>query len=180
MRTRARLGVTAWLAVVVGVWLGVDTLAAHAAATAMLYLQGDGVPTASLAPTAPTGPLVNLDPGRDDHPGLLVQKGGEGPGERDPVKHQRWVTTTPPNFSGPVRLVLWAAMKDFDHGKRGELVAYLRHCPPSGCRLLGSDRVRRERWHRNEVQAGFEQVTFQFGNVSFTPSERAALEIPPM
>ena len=73
--------------------------------------------------------LYNYDTDRDTAAGLLIQKGGTGPGEGDPLKHQVWRTGALGSamaISGDVTIDFWAALKDFNQSASGEVTLYLR------------------------------------------------------
>jgi len=83
------------------------------------------LPMDANAPTATT--LFNYDRDRDSRPGRLIQKGGTAT-STDRVKFQTWRTQTfgaDVALDGDVALEFWSAMKDFDTGKVGHVVAYL-------------------------------------------------------
>jgi len=71
----------------------------------IFYLEGPGVPVASLGTTVPTGALGNPDSGRDSDPGILLAKGGSGVAETDPAKQQTWVVDLGA-YQGKVSLVV--------------------------------------------------------------------------
>lgn len=104
------------------------------ASTSGFYLKADGVPQATTDEAAPSaGTLANYDPGRDDDPGLLLQKSSIWLGETDPTKYQLWLTAPGELvLDGPATLTLWSAMKDFDSDKKGHIKAYLLDCDASG------------------------------------------------
>jgi hypothetical protein len=83
------------------------------------------LPMDANAPTATT--LFNYDRDRDSRPGRLIQKGGTAT-STDRVKFQTWRTQTfgaDVALEGDVALEFWSAMKDFDTGKVGHVVAHL-------------------------------------------------------
>ena len=113
-------------------------------ASMTLYLESDGVPVASLATDSPVAPsLGNFDPGRNATPGLLVEKGGSGVLEADPVKYQQWVGPSDGvSLDGAFNFVFWAAMKDFRTGVRGIVQAFLWIAIPPGRTARRSHRAR--------------------------------------
>ena len=44
----------------------------------VLYLMDEDIPDANLEVDPPTGPLINLDPGRDDELGLFLVRSSKG------------------------------------------------------------------------------------------------------
>ena len=73
--------------------------------------------------------LYNYDKDRDLVAGLLIQKGGVGPGEPDSVKHQVWrsgALSESLSISGTVTIDIWAALKNLYLRLRGEGIAFLR------------------------------------------------------
>jgi len=81
-------------------------------------------------PTLPTASILyNYDTDRDTFPGLVIAKGGSGPGENDPTRYQAWripAVSTPLVVEGSVTVSLWTATEDFDDTKRGAISVYLR------------------------------------------------------
>lgn len=85
------------------------------------------LPTSTTVPTATT--LWNYDEDRDSSAGLVVARGGEGPGDTDPATHQTWRSGSLPDglsLVGTVTIDLWTAMRDFGQEKAGEVIVYLR------------------------------------------------------
>jgi hypothetical protein len=147
-RAAGRLAVAA-LVVTVLVWL-VIVPAGALAGSKVLYLGADGVPQALLVEgVPPAGTLPNLDPGRDDGPGLLLAKSSAGAAEADPTKYQMWVAAPSTlHIEGSIRLELWSAMKDFDASKQGTLIAHVFDCTPSGtdCDQITSGSITLDPW----------------------------------
>jgi hypothetical protein len=92
--------------------------------------------------------LYNYDTDRDSDPGLLIAKGGSGPNEADPTKHQHWQWPVPAAvvIEGDASVKLWSAMKGLDETKAGAVTVYLRDCAGSDCVLLGSDTQSASKW----------------------------------
>jgi hypothetical protein len=134
-----------------------------------LYLDGDGVPEASLSTASPSsGSLANLDPGRDDAPGLLLQKSNKGAAETDSTKYQMWIA--PPeglSLDGPASFTFWSAMKDFSNEKKGEVNAYLLDCTPSGdnCTVIESATEKDRPWSDLEEWVA---RTISFGSIDYS------------
>ena len=86
------------------------------------------LPLDQTLPTAAT--LFNYDSDRDGAAGLLIAKGGSGPAESDPTKHQAWRTVALADdlaIQGDVSVILWSGIKSFDLGKAGSVTVFLRH-----------------------------------------------------
>lgn len=84
------------------------------------------LPCNQTVPIATT--LYNYDADRDSAPGRTIQRGGSGPDEPNPNKHQHWTTPAAPAatpISGLVRVDLWAAAKDFTPGVSIQSSVYL-------------------------------------------------------
>jgi hypothetical protein len=142
------------------------------------YLTGNGIPTdtdgipcAQLTNVAPTATsLPNYDPGRDAFAGLLVQKGGSGATESDATKIQKWITSAGSiTINGTVSFTLFTAMKEFQAGKGGKMVAYLVECNSSGGSptTLASATLTRNPWDVSGTGTWI-QDTISFGFVSRT------------
>ena len=85
------------------------------------------LPMSGISSTAST--LYNYDKNRDSQSGLLISKGGTGPGESDTTKRQVWrsgVLSDPLTLEGSVTIDLWSAIKDFGLGKAGDVAIFLR------------------------------------------------------
>ena len=105
------------------------------------------LPLSKTAPTSTT--LFNYDKDRDNDTGLLVQKGGSGPGETDPVKHQVWRTgalSQGLNIAGTVTIELWAAVKAFQLQEAGEVTVFLRDYNGSTHTEIGNGTVSDANW----------------------------------
>jgi len=105
------------------------------------------LPMDTTAPTATT--LYNYDMDRDSFAGLWISKGGSGPGETDPTKHQVWrsgnLTKSLP-IMGTVTIDLWSAIKDFGQGKEGEVIIYLRDYNGSTYTEIGNGTLYEADW----------------------------------
>ncbi len=154
-------------------------LVATYAASNVFYLKGDGVPAASLSPSAPAATtLPNYDPGRDAFPGLLLAKSDQGINETDPVKYQLWVgSPTGVDLDGPASLTLWSAMKDFDNNKQGVVQAYLLDCTSAGttCTLIDSASKTLDPWGGGSDS--WISGTIDFGTVAYTVAEGRSLAV---
>lgn len=108
------------------------------------------LPLDTTAPLAET--LYNYDTDRDDFSGRLVQKGGEGPGETDPVEYQEWRTTSPfeqaVHIQGKVGLLYWWGMKDFTPDKTAAATFYLRDFDGSAYTEIGETTIIQGEWAR--------------------------------
>ena len=99
------------------------------------------------SPTPPTGPtasqedlpltlswptatdLYNYDTNRDLKKGLLIEKGGVGANEADPIKYQAWQTVPLPSgltINGTVTIVFWSTIKDYKLNTAGGATFFLR------------------------------------------------------
>lgn len=144
-----------------------------------LYLGSDDFPVATLKAERPaTAILANHDPGRDDFPGLVLQRGGSGVYETDPAMYQQWVGSSEGvSLSGAVALEFWAAIRDFGVDRRGVVQAFLLECDPSGsdCSQIASGGREIGNW-----SGGFGSWTrnsVEFGNISHTVPAGRSLSI---
>ena len=106
------------------------------------------LPMNGISPTATT--LYNYDKNRDSLSGLLIIKGGTGPGESDSTKRQVWRSGTlfdPLTLEGSVSIDLWSAMKDFALGKAGDVAIFLRDYNGSTHIEIGSGTSFDADWH---------------------------------
>ena len=155
-------------------------LSALLAIDGTLYLTGTGVPQANLSlGSVGNGALPNYDAGRDDDPGLTLEKTDKGVGETDPSKYQIWIgPSTGLDLDGQASLTFWSAMKDFDESEDGEVEAYLLDCATSGddCKVIDSGSIRLERWSAGS--SGWVSRTINFGSVShsFAPGRSLAVK----
>lgn len=165
------VGLVSSLLVVIGPTSGAQ------AATANHYLKGGGVPEADLSTTGPTSAsLPNYDPGRDDEPGLLLQKTDGGWGESDANKYQVWLSTSPGmSIDGPVTLTFWSAMKDFE-AKRGHVEAFLLDCSTNGGSCILIDQASRDSSPWNQ-SGSWQKQTIAFGSVAYTLAGDRALAL---
>ena len=144
------------------------------------YLNASNFPVAFLTSNAPTGSLVNLDPGRDDDPGLTLKKTNQGSAETDSTKYQLWRKTAASalDLDGPVSLTITAAMKDLDSEKAGRLDAYLMDCDSEllTCIVVDSGSVSASPWSNT---GGWETRTIGFGNVThaFSPGRVVVVKV---
>jgi hypothetical protein len=151
-----------------------------------LYLKTDGpgdrtstavLPMSTLAPTVAV--LPNYDTDRDAFAGLVIQKGGLGAGESDPLKHQTWSMTVASTMIIDVRvqLFLWSSVKDFDTGKGSEVDAYLLDCTVAGagCVTIDSTSVIDASWNDGVANFGFD--TYDFGVVNYTVAAGRSLRV---
>ena len=100
-----------------------------------------------VAPTATT--LYDYDQDRDGNAGLFILKGGTGPGETDPAKHQVWRTgslSSSEYLVGSVTIDIWGAITGFTQGKAGEVFIYLRDYNPSSYSEIGNGNVNEANW----------------------------------
>lgn len=145
-----------------------------------LYLAGTGVPRGSLAQSAPSASVLpNYDPGRDAFPGLLLQATDNGLMESDPVKYQKWVGgPSPIDVDGPVSLVLWSAMQDFDQDDNGVVHAGLFECDAGGsnCDPIVQATLKLDPWSGS---SSWVERTIDFGPVtrSVPPGRVLAVKI---
>jgi hypothetical protein len=112
------------------------------------------LPMDSTIPVAAT--LFNYDTDRDNKPGLLVQKSPNGILETDPKKYQVWRSAPLPEdlvIEEDSSVDFWAAVRNFEGGKRGEVMVFLRDRDPGtgGYAEIGSGTVFDPNWHQNAV-----------------------------
>ncbi len=142
-----------------------------------LYLDGDGVPKASMTTSSPGGSLRNHDSGRDSDPGLTVKKGGSGAGESDSTKYQMWVAPAEAmELDGPVSLTFWSTMKDFEDDKKGSVRAFLLDCNPAGndCDTIDAANKTDNPWSPSE---DWTAKTISFGPTTYSLAEGRSLAV---
>ncbi len=143
------------------------------------YIQNNPTPptgdTASQAvlpldPTSPTAAtLYNYDTDRDGDEGLVLSNGGIGPGEADLTKTQVWRTaalTDDVSLVGTVTITLWAAIKNYDDAKAGEVAAYLRDYNGSTYTEIGNGTVFKANWQGGS--GTFLQETITIPGLNYT------------
>ncbi|MFN0026046.1 MAG: hypothetical protein ACKV2O_02505 [Acidimicrobiales bacterium] len=156
------------------------------ASLAVLYLRSDGpgdrtatpvLPMSTATPTVTA--LPNYDTDRDLFAGLVIQKGGNGAGETDPLKYQSWSYTAPTSIvlDEPVTLDLYSSMKDFDLTKTGVVDAFLLDCTitGTGCVTIASATVTDTFW--NDGISDFVLDTFSFGTPNYTVTSGRTLRV---
>ena len=143
------------------------------------YLEADGIPAASSSESAPSAAfLPNHDPARDSFPGLVIQKGGVGALETDPLKFQQWVGPSGGvTIDGPVEFRFWAAMKDFATGKRGVVEAFLLDCDSGGSNCLLIAQANRDIFQWNSSWGSWREHSIEFGEITQTISPGRAPSI---
>lgn len=132
------------------------------------YLDGDGIPIASLATASPTGSLVNHDPARDSDPGLVLKKTNRGSAETDATKYQLWLSPSGDlDLDGTASFTFWSAMKDFNQERAGGVNAYLLDCPATGtsCSVIDSASSAANPWNPG---GSWVSRTLSFGVVTYT------------
>ena len=128
-------------------------------------------------PTATT--LYNYDTDRDTVAGLLILKGGSGPGETDPTLYQAWKTTTlssPVSIEGDVTIDFWSALKAFKQSSAGRITFYLRDYDDVG----GYTEIANQTLFDNDWQGGsssFVNKTATLSSVSYTVPPTHQLEL---
>ena len=135
-----------------------------------------GLPFNASVPTAST--LYNYDTDRDVAAGLIIQKGGSGASEADPVKYQNWITeplAEDLTLSGDLEVSFWSAMKDFAGSKLGEVTVYVRDYDGSGYFLIGTGTLDQVDWQGGS--ASFVQNTMIITGIDYTVSAGHRLEI---
>ena len=142
------------------------------------FLTGSGIPQAELTQPIPTGTAVpDYDSGRDAGAGTLVDKGGSGFAESDPVKHQEWrLASGGFTIDGPASLTVYSAIKDFNTTKGATVHAYLLDVANNGSdpQLIASDTITRGTWNST---GDFVEDTFDFGNVTRTFSGNRRMHV---
>jgi len=134
------------------------------------------LPMDSTSPTATT--LYNYDQNRDGNPGLYIPKGGSGPGEADPSKHQVWRTGALSNslsLVGTIEIDIWAAIKDFTQGKEGEVFIYLRDYNGSTYTEIGNGSVSEADWQG--VSTTWVMKTISISGLNYTIPAGNELEV---
>jgi hypothetical protein len=167
--------ILAALTLLAGSSLAVST----SSASQVLYLNGDGVPVASLSAEAPaTASLPNFDPGRDSAPGLVLERGGIGALEGDPFKHQQWVGPADGMvLDGAFDFLFWAAMKEFDPGERGVVEAFLLDCDPAGANCSPIAQGRKDIFGWGGGWGSWGEYSIEFGDVVYTVPPGRALSL---
>ncbi len=85
------------------------------------------LPLTSSGPTVAT--LYNYDTDRDLIKGLLIEKGGVGATEADPIKYQAWQTgplASALTIDGTVIIDFWSAIKTYQLDTAGDVTFFLR------------------------------------------------------
>ena len=141
-----------------------------------LYLRDTGVPESVLSLDPPTAAeLRNFDPARDAFGGLLIVRGGAGAGEFDETKHQSWLAPLgQAALSGPLRLSIWTAMKNFDPTRTGSVTAYVIDRGDVGSTVLASKTLTLTPWADSGTWV---QRTFDFGPLNHAFAANRRLEI---
>ena len=163
----------------VGLFVLVCLSPSVASAEQAWYLHGDGVPLATMSPVVPTATsLANFDPGRDDAPGLVVQRGGDGMVESNPEKYQQWMTTSGSvTLNGSAAVVFWAAMKEFGTPARGVVEAYLMDCDPTGVDCVEIANSARDILNWSGGWGTWSRHSVDFGLVSYTVADGRSLGV---
>jgi hypothetical protein len=142
-----------------------------------LYLSGTGVPEGTLTNEKPIATeLKNFDVERDGVPGLLIARGGSGAEERDSTKFQSWLAPMgQAALSGPLRLSIWTAMKDFDPSRAGSVTAYVIDRGDDGGKVLASQTLSLPAWAGGSKT--WVQRTIDFGTLDHSVGKDRRLEI---
>lgn len=142
------------------------------------FLRGGGIPEATLDTALPTATAIpDYDNGRHAPVGTLVDKGGSGFGESDPVKHQLWETASGSiDIDGPVQMKIWTHIKDFNTSKGATVHAYLIDIRNNGSdpQLVASDTVSRGTWNPN---GDWVEDTFDFGSITRSLAANRRLQV---
>jgi hypothetical protein len=132
----------------------------------------------SVLPVAPD--LYNYDTDRDTSPGLLILKGGSGPNEGDPAKHQHWLTpalTAATVVEGTATVKLWTGTANFDVALGGAVSAYLLDCGGSGCVELGGGTLSDSKWQHSSQTFVLATLTFPVGPHTVAAGDSLALVV---
>lgn len=132
----------------------------------------------SVLPVAPD--LYNYDTDRDTSPGLLILKGGSGPNEGDPAKHQHWLTpalTAATVVEGTATVKLWTGTANFDVALGGAVSAYLRDCDGSGCVELGGGTLSESLWQHGSPNWTLKTLMFPVGPYTVAPGHSLELVV---
>jgi hypothetical protein len=130
------------------------------------------LPCDQTVPIAST--LFNYDADRDAGPGRGIARGGSGPGEVDPAKHQQWLTpgaTVAVTINGTVRVDLWTAAKDFSTAVTIQSSVYLSDVQG------GSRTVIAQAGFTFQGTASWSQTTVFMGVSGFTLAPGHSLEL---
>jgi hypothetical protein len=113
-----------------------------------------------------SGALPNVDPERDDEPGLLLHKSDLGASETDPMKYQQWKYDVSGQTVSVNEFVIWAAAKDFDDAKTVSFGAYLMDCSATCTVLKSTTRTisNTTTWKRLSLPLTVNQRTFGSGS----------------
>ncbi len=143
------------------------------AASAKLYLAGDGYPVASMSETSPPGgALPNYDPSRGPGPGLTIKKGGDGPWETDPDRFQQWEYDASGATLSVSSFRIWVTEEGMNGDKDVEMAAYLMRCS-SSCLVLDSATKSLKN------QTGWKMITLPLAapESTYGPGERLVVKI---
>lgn len=142
------------------------------------FLANQWIPGSDLELAIPTATSIpDYDSGRHAGAGTLVDKGGSGFGESDPVKHQYWQTINGNlTINGPVQLNLWSHIKDFNTTKGATVHAYLIDIRNNGsdAQLVATDSVTRSAWNPS---GDWVYDTFDFGTINRSLAANRRLQV---
>ena len=124
--------------------------------------------------------LYNYDTDRDTSPGLLILKGGSGPNEGDPAKHQHWLSpalTAATVVEGTATVKLWCGTAGFDLALGGVVSAYLRDCDGSSCVELGGGTLSESLWQHGSPNWTLKTLMFPVGPYTVAPGHSLELVV---
>lgn len=128
------------------------------------------------SPTASV--LYNYDTDRDSQPGRVIQKGGSGPSETNPDKHQIWRSqpfASDVTFKSAIQVKLWSAMKDFAPNQRGTISVYLHDFNGATYTLIGTAGLDITNWQGGAT--GWVQRQFTLSNPAYTLQAGHSLDL---
>ena len=140
-----------------------------------------GQPLLSMDGSAPSATtLYNYDTNKDAAPGIVIVRGGSGPGESDPSKYQAWRSASFPFgavIQSHVTVTLWTAMKDFRSDRLGSMMMSLRDFDGTGYTTIAALLVNRSDWLEGSATWQLFSKTFPIAGLTLAAGHQLELKI---
>lgn len=136
------------------------------------------LPLDTTAPTQAT--LYNYDQERDSDDGVMIAKGGSGPGESTATLVQTWRTsalTSDLTIDGTVTFNIWSGIKSFTTGKKGRINIYLRHYDGSGYTEICNTDFTDNTWQDGTGDWIEKEITFSCSSYTIDASDYLEIEL---
>ena len=136
------------------------------------------LPTDTTASTSTT--LYNYDTNRNASSGLLIIRGGVGPGESDSTKKQVWrsgALTDSLLIAGNATVDLWSAIKDFGLATSGEVSIYLRDYNGSTHTEIGNGTLTDSDWQAGSSTWVEKSITLTGLNYTIAAGNELEIEV---